>query len=122
MLIIASLWDFMNNGHSNNPSCQFVCRPIECSDLGADHCLQDYRQALHKELASCQDSKACQADSLLCRLTFEAMRFRGYCGAFMNKGHSDNPPPQLESEQPEDLQRRVKHLTEHFVHYQLWMS
>ena len=92
-----------------------MCRLQASQDNVGCYDLQDYCQALQKELVSCQDSKPCHPDSLLCRLTVEAMRFRGYCGAFMNKGHSDTPPPQLESEQPEDLQRRVKHIAVQFL-------
>ena len=76
--------------------------------------LQDYQQELKKLLEDLQDGEECTADSRLCKLTLEALRFRGFSLSFTFSGNSlkaGSQPPPL----PPDLHNQVEHIVVRFV-------
>ena len=71
--------------------------------------LQDYQKELQRLLEDAKEEDDCAADSRLCQLTLEALRFRGFSLSFTFSGNSTKAvtvPPPL----PPDLHKQVEHI------------
>ena len=79
--------------------------------LNGAGCMQDYCQELHTLLANLPDTEDDTLQSRsLCRFFMEALRFRGFCGAYMHQGDLGKAGLKFCSEHPEAVRMRMQQL------------